>query len=257
MKTRTGKIARLPREIREQLNRRLQDGEPGKRLVDWLNALPQVRSLLATEFSGRPVSEQNLSEWKQGGYREWEAHQRACEVVGRLAEQGSELEEAAGSVPMSERLAGVLTAELVHQTQELLGATGDPAERWQRLREALDKLAQLRREESNARRLQLEQQRWQARRGDTSAKAKRDELLAPLHTILLHRAFTHLMETGSPDSQVMLSQYLDRVVGKLRDSQARSNPSQPTAFKVDQVASSTVTPADQTESNPIKPNQTG
>jgi len=31
--TRVGKIARLPREIREQLNRRLQDGEPGKRLV--------------------------------------------------------------------------------------------------------------------------------------------------------------------------------------------------------------------------------
>ena len=26
--TRTGKIARLPREIREQLNRRLQNGEP-------------------------------------------------------------------------------------------------------------------------------------------------------------------------------------------------------------------------------------
>ena len=31
--TRTGKIARLPRTIRAQLNRRLEDGEPGSDLV--------------------------------------------------------------------------------------------------------------------------------------------------------------------------------------------------------------------------------
>jgi hypothetical protein len=69
--TRTGKIARLPREIREQLNRRLQDGEPGKKLVEWLNSLPEVKAALNTQFGGRRVSEQNLSEWKAGGYRDW------------------------------------------------------------------------------------------------------------------------------------------------------------------------------------------
>jgi len=31
--TRNGKIARLPKDIREELNRRLEDGEPGKHLV--------------------------------------------------------------------------------------------------------------------------------------------------------------------------------------------------------------------------------
>lgn len=41
--TRTGKIAWLPRTIREQLNRRLEDGEPGSDLVAWLNALPPAR----------------------------------------------------------------------------------------------------------------------------------------------------------------------------------------------------------------------
>src|ERR1035438_7957478 len=51
--TRVGKIARLPREIREQLNHRLQDGEIGKRLVDWLNSLPEVKAVLAGEFNGR------------------------------------------------------------------------------------------------------------------------------------------------------------------------------------------------------------
>jgi hypothetical protein len=37
--TRTGKIARLPRELRDELNRRLREGEPGIRLVEWLNSL--------------------------------------------------------------------------------------------------------------------------------------------------------------------------------------------------------------------------
>ena len=40
---RNGKIARLPYKIREQLNVRLQDGELGTRLVDWLNGLPEAQ----------------------------------------------------------------------------------------------------------------------------------------------------------------------------------------------------------------------
>jgi hypothetical protein len=35
--TRNGKIARLPKAIRDQLNKNLEDGMPGCRLVDWLN----------------------------------------------------------------------------------------------------------------------------------------------------------------------------------------------------------------------------
>ncbi len=33
--TRNGKIARLPSVLREQLNRRIADGEHGKKLVEW------------------------------------------------------------------------------------------------------------------------------------------------------------------------------------------------------------------------------
>ena len=45
--TRNGKIARLPRAIRDELNCRLADGEIGGRLVDWLNGLPEVQKILA------------------------------------------------------------------------------------------------------------------------------------------------------------------------------------------------------------------
>jgi len=35
--TRNGKIARLPRAIRDSLNQRLHDGETGRHLVRWLS----------------------------------------------------------------------------------------------------------------------------------------------------------------------------------------------------------------------------
>jgi hypothetical protein len=68
MSTRNGKIARLPKPIRDELARRIDNGEQGKDLVEWLDALPAVQDVLKEQFGGRPVNEQNLSEWKQGGY---------------------------------------------------------------------------------------------------------------------------------------------------------------------------------------------
>src|SRR5258708_4747582 len=79
--TRIGKIARLPKEIRNELNERLQDGERGVDLVVWLNDLPKVQETLAQFFHGRPVTEQNLSEWRWGGYNDWGRHQAALERV--------------------------------------------------------------------------------------------------------------------------------------------------------------------------------
>jgi len=71
MKARNGKIARIPLEIREQLNCRLADGEPGNRLVEWLNSNPEVVKVMAEQFEGRPITDGNLSEWRAGGYEEW------------------------------------------------------------------------------------------------------------------------------------------------------------------------------------------
>ena len=46
MGARNGKIARLPRPSRDELARRIEDGEPGKDLVQWLNGLPAVQDVL-------------------------------------------------------------------------------------------------------------------------------------------------------------------------------------------------------------------
>ena len=52
-----GKIARLPRTVREQLNRRLDDGEAAGPLLTWLNGLPETQSVLAEGFGGRALQE--------------------------------------------------------------------------------------------------------------------------------------------------------------------------------------------------------
>jgi hypothetical protein len=39
---RRGQIARLPHNIRQEINRRLQDGEEAKKLADWLNSLSPI-----------------------------------------------------------------------------------------------------------------------------------------------------------------------------------------------------------------------
>ena len=63
--------------------------------------------MLALEFGGRPVSQQNRSEWKQGGYCEWLAHQDALERARNLAADAGELTVAAGT--LAAHLAIVLT----------------------------------------------------------------------------------------------------------------------------------------------------
>lgn len=47
MTTRKGKIGGLPREIREELNERLLDGQLAPQILPWLNAFPEVQSRLA------------------------------------------------------------------------------------------------------------------------------------------------------------------------------------------------------------------
>jgi hypothetical protein len=81
---RKGKIAHLPLNIRETLNGLLCNGVPGNILVAWLNSLPEVCAILATQFQGRPITEQNLSGWKRGAFRDWLHNLETTELARRL-----------------------------------------------------------------------------------------------------------------------------------------------------------------------------
>jgi hypothetical protein len=85
--TRTGKIARLPQAVREQLNQRLYAGETGRSLLAWVNALPEVRAVLAAEFRGQPINDPNLTAWRQGGYQEWLLQCEARDLAATLGRE--------------------------------------------------------------------------------------------------------------------------------------------------------------------------
>src|SRR5579883_2171501 len=90
---RVGKIARLPEPIREQLNLRLEEGEGGEGLLEWLNGLPETRQLLEQDFGGRPINKQNLSDWRQGGLAEWQLRRQLAEQARSTRSQAQEMRQ--------------------------------------------------------------------------------------------------------------------------------------------------------------------
>jgi hypothetical protein len=116
---RTGKIARLPRSLRTEVNRRLDNGQRGADIVQWLNDLEEVQRALSFAHGGKPVTEQNLSEWRQGGFLEWKQHQPACEWVGQLAGQADQITDEAGLMPLSDSVASIAAMALGKRLQEL------------------------------------------------------------------------------------------------------------------------------------------
>ncbi len=253
--TRNGKIARLPQHIREQLNGRLADGEQGRELVAWLNELLEVKAVLQGQFGGRPISEQNLSEWRQGGYRDWLRHQETCDLVGRLAEEAGDLEGVTDEVPVSDCLAPMLAAELARAAKVLLEEDTEPQERWRRLREILQELSELRRHDHRAARLRRDQQVWQhederlqRKEHERRMRKLKDRATAPLCAAIMVPACAELFgggEAGREAASWMLELVNDLPPGTL----SRKPPAD--------AAKPVPVQPDQTQSNPIKLNQTG
>ena len=71
--------------------------------------MPETKKVLATDFGGRDISEQNLSEWKQGGHQDWLARQETLACARDVAANAGELAEVSeGS--LANHLATVLSA---------------------------------------------------------------------------------------------------------------------------------------------------
>ena len=66
---RTGKVARLPKPVRDQINQMLLDGLPYSEILQKLGE--QVQH----------ISDDNLSNWKAGGYQDWLREQQRVEMI--------------------------------------------------------------------------------------------------------------------------------------------------------------------------------
>jgi DNA-binding transcriptional ArsR family regulator len=248
IQTHNGKIARLPQVIREQLNRRLNDGEPGGGLLEWLNALPAVQAVLAAEFGGSRISPQNLSNWRRGGYQHWQKQQERRANVRQLTEDTRELTDDAGGVEVSHHLSAVLVAELTESARDSLATVTDPVERCARIGEFLHALARVRRQDNLAGRLAIERERRARERVEEKEKdERRKECARDWEPMKLHFKRSYMADLyAQPDftSQAMATRDAESL---LRD--VKLGPSGP-VHSVAPVA------PNQTESNQIKPNQT-
>jgi hypothetical protein len=157
--THTGKIGRLPTTLRDQLGHRLEDGLPGTEILAWLNQLPEVQEILDDHFDGRPITEQNLSDWRQAGHLEWIRREEARQAIVGLAEQADDVNDLVGGRHLVDEFALVVVAEIHRLSRLLLSDEVDLEKRWQRLREINRELGQLRKQDHEASKLRLAEER--------------------------------------------------------------------------------------------------
>ena len=118
-----GKVARLPGKIREEVCRRLHDGQSGRKLLPWLNALPEVKAIMDAEFEGVPVSDQNLSVWRSSGYQDWLRRAERIDRTRELARYAAEVSRANGST-IADGAASIASGKLLELLEAVDEASG-------------------------------------------------------------------------------------------------------------------------------------
>ena len=155
MTTRLSKIARLPANIREELNRRLHDGELSRTILPWVNNLAQTKKVLRELFAGKPITHQNLSEWRRAGYQDWLFHQQRLDWFSHLTEQSTEIQQHDGCPDTFETMANIFLFE-IGQALTLMKTTKDPNQRCDRLQNLIREFARLQNAYNWSRRVELD-----------------------------------------------------------------------------------------------------
>ena len=137
-------------------------------MADWLNRLPKVKALLKREFDGQPINENNISNWRLGGFREWQEQQETRTAVQRSAADAAGLRQAApadrrkkpgpGDL-LTDQLALCLAGQLAVALAELPSAKEDPDRHSERVRVLCSRLVALRKGDHDAQWLQIERDR--------------------------------------------------------------------------------------------------
>ena len=173
---RRGKIALLAQPVREEVNRRLERGEIADSILDWLNGLPETQELLQQRFDGQPISPQNLSRWRQGGYRVWLQHQEDRAEIQALRREAEENEADHENFEVADHLANQLVLVYVRMLREIAQLPDGP-KKWQHTYAATRELNQLRRVNHEATSCQIRTARWEAECAATKSRLQDEAAL--------------------------------------------------------------------------------
>ena len=197
--THNGKIGRLPAKLREDVCRRLNDGETAPIILAWLNATPEAQDVCLRMFDAEPVSAQNLSAWRAGGFEKWKTEQKALSRTRERAAQSRALAEASGG-NLSEGALAQLTGEVMEMVEEfaLLREAGEEID--PKLLDAINKsLIAARARELETQALALKQK--QVAQKDVELGLKKDEFeLRYVAKFIEHAADKRAYEIATGDA---------------------------------------------------------
>ena len=121
---RKGKIASLPAKIREEINRRLHDGQTGPDIASWLNQQSDVLRVLFERWDEEPITPQNLSEWRRGGFQDWLARNEKVSALKTLSDYSLQLAQAAGG-SISEGAAAIAGGRILELLEKSAASIAD------------------------------------------------------------------------------------------------------------------------------------
>lgn len=136
-----GKIHRLPFDIRTALHGRLLNGRPQAETLDWVNALPETVEMLADFFEGKPITPQNLSDYKNGReYQTWVMRQERLADIRTVSQFARDLGEVTVSGQVSSASVDLAGGHILARLESLISCQADDDE----LKPVLDAIHRLR-----------------------------------------------------------------------------------------------------------------
>jgi len=265
---RNGKIAHLPADVQNDLNHRLERGDESQPILDWLNADIDVLEVLDADFRGVPISKQNLSEWRNGGFLEWQLRQEFIGHAQNLRNSDNALR--AGVNLEFQSLAGALARKLVTHYAALLNhwdGEPDPSleARLRILRPLLRDVALLQKTVH----LAADRERLVEQQGKDDIKCKKDAMvrrfeMAPLARMYYQEALTRMDGTADSKSYANSLANAKYDIQGLYFNHAESQrppvpgdeddaPATPAQEPATPQTPSNVIELGQTQSNPVKP----
>ena len=210
----------MPRDTRQILGERIEDGVPNKELVKWLNESTVVKGILELRFGGRAITEQNLSEWKQTGHVEWRRREErralALQLTEQRDEEALEPDESVAEKEISDRLGRELGMELARLAMALVEQEGDTETRWKRLCEVNREVSQMRRDDHRAERTRIARERWkhelEQEEAATAAQAEKEYKQQLLATCLMPVSVPTMAEAmGGGAKARTLAELIERI----------------------------------------------
>ena len=115
-----------------------------------------MQAIIATEFNGKPIREQNVSEWKKGGYLDHVTQQETLQIAKCLAEDAARWSDE-GQSAVADTIAFFLLGRYALATRQLRETKGREA--WHMLRQMCDDVIELQKGQHSAERLRIDRER--------------------------------------------------------------------------------------------------